>query len=244
MLVQWHAHEPCGLEGSHTARLSRFRLKQGPLWLLGGTHGHLLRLFVLSLCFFLTYSLWSFTLGRVMVVADCCWSFQTDFYLPQCFWPCPILDTAINYVPSSHLAPAFVLFSLPLPQSLRCLAYVFHLPGMGSTATQWAQKLINDWCNRILNLTSWCSHALNINKGHAFGWTCGVLFESTSEETSVLLRTGVTSAKNLWNTRKTYCSLLTCCFENFPQCLATHSSRSSCKCQKWKIHYEYLERDL
>lgn len=68
------------------------------------------------------------------------------------------------------------LFSLPLPYSPKCLTYVFHLPRVGSMGMQWAQKLISDWCLRVLIWTSWCSHALNVNKAHAFGWACGVLW--------------------------------------------------------------------
>lgn len=37
----------------------------------------------LVLVLFLTCSLWPFALGRVMVVADCRWSFQTDFLAPS-----------------------------------------------------------------------------------------------------------------------------------------------------------------
>lgn len=43
--------------------------------------------------------------------------------------------------------------------------------------TQWAQKLISDWCLGVLIGTSWCSHALSVSKTHAFGWACEVLWE-------------------------------------------------------------------
>lgn len=110
-----------------------------------------------------------------MVVADCRWSFQTDFLAPSMFLTLPHPGHGYKWCPDSCLAPALSYF--PLPQSPKCLAYIFYLPGMGSMGMQWAQELISDWCNRVLNLTSWAGHALNINKARAFWWTCGVHWE-------------------------------------------------------------------
>lgn len=85
-----------------------------------------------------------------------------------------------------------MMFLLPaLPQRLFSVlsrsfseGLVFHLPRVGSTGMQWPQKLISDWCLRVLIWTSWCSHVMNVNKAHAFVGS----FESSSVETNLLPR--------------------------------------------------------
>ena len=112
------------------------------------------------------------------MVVSSCWSFQTAFFPPSRILTPP--SGGPGYKLCSFFLPGPNLCSLYFPRLLHspeCLAYVFHLPRVGSMGMQWAQKLISDWCLRVLIWTSWCSHASNVNKAHAFGWAYGVLCE-------------------------------------------------------------------
>lgn len=128
------------------------------------------------------------------------------------------------------LVPALpqLLFSLfSLPHSPKCLTHVFHLPRVGSMGMQWAQKVISDWCLRVLIWTSWCSHTLNVNKAHALGWACGVLSELFSGDQTV-------AQAQLWPlqtseiVRRLNCALLT-------NCLKISLSARTCN----KLHWEH-----
>lgn len=162
LLAQCCACEPCCLERSHNARLqpqAQVGPSLAPWWHTWAPPKALVLLLSFSSPALWGSSLWA-GLWWLLAAAG---HFRQTFYFPQCFWPCPILDMAINDVPSSCLVTAFALFSLPLPQTPKWLAYVFHLSG--SMGMQWAQKLISSWW--VLNLTSWCSHAFNVNKACA-----------------------------------------------------------------------------
>lgn len=130
----------------------------------------------LVLVFFLTCSLWPFTLGRVMVIAGCCCLFQADFLAPSMFLTPPHLGHGYKWCSFFMSCSSFCSIFSPSPSVSKllgiCLSSAWsglHGYAMGTEAS--------DWCSRVLNLTSWCSHALNVNKAHDFGWTCGVLWE-------------------------------------------------------------------